>query len=121
MTELLKKEFSRSKFLKGGGALIVGFSMLGAGSGGRVAKAAEDPYASAGPFDQGLVDSWIAIHRDNTATLKAGKVELGQGTMTGLLMIAAEELDLSLAQIKPVFNVDTNISTNQGTTSGSQG
>ena len=30
MTELLSKEFSRKSFVKGGGALVVGFSMAGA-------------------------------------------------------------------------------------------
>ena len=31
MTEMLSKEFSRQSFLKGGGALVVGFSVAGAG------------------------------------------------------------------------------------------
>ena len=31
MTELLSKEFSRRSFLKGGGAMVVGFSIAGAG------------------------------------------------------------------------------------------
>jgi hypothetical protein len=58
MTEMLQRELSRKSFVKGGGALVVGFSMLGAGLAGKAAEAAEDPYASNGPFDQGLVDSW---------------------------------------------------------------
>ena len=53
---LHEKEFSRKSFLKGGGALVVGFSMVGAGVGARVAQGAEDPYASNGPYDQGLID-----------------------------------------------------------------
>ena len=32
MTEMLNKEFSRKTFVKGGGALIVGFSAAGAGA-----------------------------------------------------------------------------------------
>jgi nicotinate dehydrogenase subunit B len=120
MTEMLKKEFSRSSFVKGGGAMIVGFSMVGAGLGAKAAKAAEDPYASGGPFDQISVDSWITIHADNTVSLKMGKVEMGQGTPTALLMIAAEELDVSLKQMKPIFH-DTNVTPNQGASVGSQG
>jgi hypothetical protein len=38
MTEMLSKEFSRQAFLKGGGALIVGFSVAGAGLGAKTAK-----------------------------------------------------------------------------------
>ena len=40
MTELLKKELSRKTFLKGGGALVVGFSLAGAATAGRAAAAA---------------------------------------------------------------------------------
>src|SRR4051794_39917021 len=121
MTELLKKDFSRTTFLKGGGALIVAFSAVGAGIGAKASKSAGiDPYASMGPFDQTAVDSWLTIHADNTASLKMGKVEMGQGTPTALLMIAAEELDMNLAQLKPIFH-DTNVTPNQGASVGSQG
>ena len=120
MTEMLKKEFSRKSFVKGGGAMIVAFSAVGAGLGAKAAQAATDPYASNGPFDQIAVDSWLTIHADNTASLKIGKVEMGQGTPTALLMIAAEELDMKLSQLKPIFH-DTNVTPNQGASVGSQG
>src|SRR4029079_14404249 len=100
MTEMLNKEFSRKTFVKAGGAMVVGFSAAGALVGAKSAKAAIAPYASMGPFDQISVDSWLIIHSDNTASLKIGKVEMGQGTPTALLMIAAEELDMGLAQMK---------------------
>ncbi len=120
MTEMLKKEFSRKSFVKGGGAMVVGFSIVGAGLGAKVAKGATDPYASMGPFDQTAVDSWLIIHADNTASVKIGKVEMGQGTPTALLMIAAEELDMSFSQMKMITH-DTNITPNQGSSVGSQG
>ena len=40
MTEILNKEFSRNSFLKGGGALIVGFSLGGAAIAGKAGAAA---------------------------------------------------------------------------------
>jgi nicotinate dehydrogenase subunit B len=125
MTDMLNKdtlnrEFSRRSFVKGGGALVVGFSLAGAGLGARAAQAAESPYASHGPYDAMAIDSWVTIHADNTATIKFGKVELGQGLATGLLMIAGEELDMSMNQLKYV-NHDTNVTPNQGPTVGSQG
>jgi CO/xanthine dehydrogenase Mo-binding subunit len=118
MTEMMNKEFSRKTFVKGGGALIVTMSAVGAGVGAKVARGAEDPYASAGPPSLNAVDSWLMIHADNTVTLKPGKEELGQGTGTGLLMIAAEELDVSMSQIRSL-TVDTAFSPNQGATVGS--
>ena len=42
MTEMLKKEFSRKSFVKGGGAMIVGFSLAGAGLAGK-AKRSRQP------------------------------------------------------------------------------
>jgi len=78
---LHERDFSRKTFLKGGGALIVGFSVLGAGVGAKASKAAgtyDDPFASNGPYDQTQVDSWLIIHPDNTASVKIGKVEMGQ-------------------------------------------
>jgi CO/xanthine dehydrogenase Mo-binding subunit len=117
MTEMLNKEFSRKSFVKGGGALIVGFSALGASLAGR-AQATDSPYASNGPYDMYQVDSWIRIHADNTATILTGAVELGQGTSTGLLQIAGEELDMSFSQLKFV-QPDTNLTPDNGRTAGS--
>jgi len=110
-----EREFSRRSFVKGGGALIVGFSAL-AGS----AKAAVDPhpFTSFGPANSNLIDSWLVINADNTATVKLGKVELGQGSMTGLLMVAAEELSMDMSQMRALTN-DTDLTPNQGTTAGS--
>jgi CO/xanthine dehydrogenase Mo-binding subunit len=115
----LTREFSRKTFVKGGGALIVAVSAAGA-LGAKAAQAAEDPYASYGPYDARQIDTWLVVHADNTVSVKAGKVELGQGTSTGLLMIAAEELDMTLSQMRIVTH-DTNVTADQGNTVGSQG
>ena len=63
MTGLVREnEFSRTSFLKGGGALIVGFSVLAsAGLVSRSAKGAVNAFASNGPYDPNQVDSWIAM------------------------------------------------------------
>ena len=118
---LHEREFSRKTFLRGGGALLVGFSITGAGLGAKAANAAaDDQYASNGPYDQTAVDSWLIIHADNSASLKIGKVEMGQGTPTALLMIAAEELSMDFGQMKMITH-DTNVTPNQGASVGSQG
>jgi len=110
-------EFPRRDFLKAGGALIVGFSLRG------ISFAQEDAKGVAfasGPDQPDLqqLDTWLAIHADNTATIFSGYVELGQGSTTALLQIAAEELDLNLNQVK-CAQMDTNRSPNQGATAAS--
>ena len=68
---------------------------------------------AAGPPNPDTIDTWIAIHADNTATIYFGKCELGQGNTTGLLQVAAEELDLGMDQVRSV-RLDTNVTPNQG-------
>jgi nicotinate dehydrogenase subunit B len=104
-----KREFSRKAFLGGSGALIVGFSLAGNASADTV------NISPAGPTG---LDSWITVHSDNTVTVLAGKVEYGQGTTTGLRQIAAEELGISLDQIRWV-RPQTGVTPNQGATVGS--
>ena len=110
------REFSRRTFLKGGGAMIVGFSM--AGVAGKAARAADSPYASNGPYDQYQVDSWITVHADNTASIKTGGILQGTGSDTGLLMIAGEELNMDMSQLEFVM-ADTNVTPNSGKHSAS--
>jgi nicotinate dehydrogenase subunit B len=105
--------FSRRDLLKGGGALLIGFSIDGSAL---PASAARGDVA--GPPDPNAIDSWIAVHADNTATVFLGKGEYGQGGTTGLLQIAGEELDLDMSQLKWV-TLDTNVTPNQGATTSS--
>ena len=97
---------SRRDLLKGGGALVVGFCITGDLA--RVARA-----DVGGPPDPKLIDSWIAVHADNTATVIFGKGEFGQGNTTGMLQIAGEELDLDMSQLRAA-RIDTEVTPNQG-------
>jgi nicotinate dehydrogenase subunit B len=104
----------RRDFLKSGGALVVGFSLREALFG----QSHLDTSARAaipGPPDAKQIDTWLAIHADNTATIFIGFAELGQGNSTALLQVAAEELDLDMGQLKTV-RLDTSITPNQGGT-----
>jgi nicotinate dehydrogenase subunit B len=102
----------RRDFLRAGGGLIVGFHLRDALL-GQEAPAARG--AVAGPPDAKQVDTWLAIHSDNTATVYIGFAELGQGNSTALLQVAAEELDFDMSQLKTV-RLDTNVTPNQGGT-----
>jgi CO/xanthine dehydrogenase Mo-binding subunit len=114
MTEQLGEELSRRSFVKGGGALVVGFSALGAFAG---QARADKPVTTVSPTS---LDAWIAVHADNTVTVGAGKLEYGQGTTTGLRQVAAEELDVSIAQIR-WLRPETGVTPDQGGTYGSNG
>jgi nicotinate dehydrogenase subunit B len=103
----------RREFLKIGGALVIGFSSRGALS--AQGTAPQERGTKAGPPDAKQIDTWLAIHADNTATIYIGYAELGQGNSTALLQIAAEELDLDMSQLKSV-RLDTNVTPNQGGT-----
>ena len=70
--------FSRRDVLKSGGALIVGFSLAGAA--GPAAAARGD---AAGPPDPNAVDTWIAVHADNSATIYFENANWGRGTPPG--------------------------------------
>src|SRR5262245_8907477 len=113
LTDASVGALSRRGLLQGGGALVIGFCI--GGSARRAAAARGD---IAGPPDPNAIDSWIAVHADNTATVYLGKGEFGQGNTTGLLQIAAEELDLDMSQVKWVA-LDSNVTPNQGATTSS--
>ncbi len=116
MTGLLsEKAFSRTSFLKGGGAMIVGFSIAGGITAGKAS-------AVFGPPSMNVLDSWLTINADNTATLYLGKEELGQGSTTGLRQIAAEELNMPFEAMRSSLQEDTagdHPAQNQGPTVGS--
>ncbi len=93
---LHEREFSRKSFVKGGGALIVGFGVGGALAGTASAAA---PTAAGYLPDSGQLDSWLRVNADNTVNLKTSQIEVGNGITTGFLMVAAEELDLDMSQM----------------------
>ena len=113
MTTQTDPPFSRRDLLKAGGALVIGFHLGDAASPALAARG-----DAAGPPDPAMIDSWIAVHADNTATIYLGKGEFGQGNTTGLLQIAGEELDLDMSQLKWVV-LDTNVTPDQGATTSS--
>jgi len=98
MTGLMhEKEFSRKSFVKGGGALVIGFSLAGSALAGKAGAAAP---TSAGYLpDMNQLDTWITIGADNSVTLKMSQIETGNGITTGFLQVLAEELDTDMSQM----------------------
>ena len=87
---------NRRDFLKtgaaGGAALLVGFHLPSSAFG---AAAEDQEKKPVNPFN-----AWVRITPDNQVTLILGKSEMGQGIMTALPMILAEELSLDWKQVK---------------------
>ena len=99
----------RREFLKISGAVVVA---IGVGD-----VSAQPPAAAlqrgliSGPPDPAAIDSYLAVHSNNTASIYLGYVDLGQGGPTALCQIAADELDLDFNQVSIVRN-DTFMCTN---------
>ena len=70
-----------------GGGLLVGFQTAGAR-----AQAARAAYFSP--------NAWVRVGRDGYVTLMLPKTEMGQGILTTLAMLTAEELEVDLDQVK---------------------
>lgn len=107
-------KFPRRDLLKSGGALVIGFGLRDAML-GQSHLDITPRTGVPGPPDAKQIDTWLAIHADNTATVFIGFAELGQGNSTALLQFAAEELDFDMSQLRTV-RLDTNVTPNQGGT-----
>ncbi|MBY0503380.1 MAG: molybdopterin-dependent oxidoreductase [Bryobacteraceae bacterium] len=104
--------FSRRDFLRGAGALLVGFSATGP----LAPTANAQPFATI-PLTQ--VDSWIAIAANENVIGYAGKCDFGQGFRTVQHQLIAEELSVPLERVSMLI-CDTAVTPDQGVSSGSQ-
>jgi len=98
----------RRAFLQGTGALVVSWSAAG-----RLLAQGMNGRGSA------QLDSWIAIGSDGKVTAYTGKCELGTGLYTAQTQLIAEELVVPLERVT-LLQSDTQITPDQGTTSGAQ-
>ena len=101
-----ERRLDRRAFLKegalAGGGLVVAIALPGcarrAGEAAPPATAADraaPPAATAG----GTLNAYVRIAADGRVTLVMPKVEMGQGSHTGLAMLLAEELDIELNDV----------------------
>jgi len=103
-----KKKISRRKFLVRGGLGTIGVLAVGTyllrnpirrGIAGFL-NTGDTPYM--GNTSSPII--WFEVTSDNTIVLYSPKVEMGQGTFTGLAQMAADELEVSMEQIKVVHS-----------------
>ncbi len=104
---------NRRDFIKGAGALAVGFDILD--------PALAQAPAPDLPGDLKLapkVSSWLRVEAGGKVRLLVGKVEIGQGILTAVSQICAEELDIDLSRLV-ITSGDTRLVPDEGVTAGS--
>ncbi len=106
---------SRRRFIgstAAAGALVVGFHIPRSGQ--------------AQPAMAPEVNAWVVVKPDDTVVIRIARSEMGQGTLTGLAQLAAEELDCNWAKVTteyptPGQNLARNRAWGNFSTGGSRG
>ncbi len=104
---------TRRAFAAGLGGIVVAFSLGGA------PNAQQRRRLPGSLAHHRMLDAWLRINPDGTATIFTGKVELGQGILTALAQIAAEELNMQVERVAMISG-DTARTPDEGVTSGSR-
>ena len=83
-------DFSRRKFLVGAGAGAGGLTL-------GLSLGLEDALAQGAPTPE--VNAWVVVRPDETVVVRIGRQEMGQGTITGLAQLVAEELEADWSKV----------------------
>ncbi len=111
-----KFTIDRRQFLKGTGYLALSFTIP---AGPAFAQAAQQSVKLPRDLERNNnLGAWIRVNADETVTLFVGKVELGQGILTAVTQICADELDVDIERIR-IVSGDTALVPDEGTTAGS--
>ncbi len=88
----LDPKLGRRSFLVGtaivGGGFMLGFHI---------------PESLAAPAQDAEVNAWIVINADDSVLVRVAHSEMGQGSMTALAMLVAEELDCDWSKVRTEF------------------
>ncbi len=111
----IQTSLGRRSFLVGTAAATGGFSL-----------AFSFPYAPAMAAEVQEVNAWVVIHPDDKVVIRIARSEMGQGTLTGLCQMVAEELECDWKKITteyptPGENVRRNRIWKNYSTGGSRG
>lgn len=106
---------TRRDILKSAGGIVVAFSWSVPTA---LAQQAARPALPGSLRNNRMLDGWIRVNPAGTVTVFTGKCELGQGILTALVQIAAEELDVAYERVE-IVSADTARTPNEGMTAGS--
>src|SRR5256714_5518381 len=88
-TNLARRKFIVGSAAAAGGGLALGFQFP------FVKSAAAQSIASTYPE----INAWVVIHPDDTVAIRIARSEMGQGTLTGLAQLVAEELECDWSKV----------------------
>jgi isoquinoline 1-oxidoreductase beta subunit len=88
MTSVTSAGASRRAFLQGGGALVIGFALPATGRAAAAAAATSTQ-----------MNAFLRIGSDDRITVVTGASEMGQGVLTSIPMLVAEELDADWSKV----------------------
>src|SRR6476620_12594409 len=89
----LDTDISRRGFVAGAAGMTFAFTLGGLGHGGEALGATQPTKFNA----------WVSIAPDNTISIVCPAAEMGQGVLTSLPLILAEELDADWSKVKTEF------------------
>src|SRR6266478_7356 len=89
---MLRREFLK-KSAAGGTGLVIGFYLPGK----------FEALAAVPPSEPAALNAWVRIAPDDTVTILIDKSEMGQGVVTSLAMLLAEELEFDWKKVKTEF------------------
>ena len=73
-----------------------------------------------GPLNENpTLARWVSFPASGKVAVNTGRVEIGQGVLTAMAQIAADELDVAMSRIE-LHSGDTELTPNEGYTAGSQ-
>jgi isoquinoline 1-oxidoreductase beta subunit len=98
MTDLnLSRRFFVQSSIGAAGGLLLGFHVPQA----QAAKTESRPWTT--PTKGVEVNAWLSIDPDGTVTIRVPHTEMGQGGMTSVALMIAEELDVGWSKVQAVF------------------
>lgn len=79
---------SRREFIGSSAGLVVAFHI---------------PFAGAQGTQVPEINAWVVVQPDDTVVIRIARSEMGQGSLTGLAQLVAEELDCNWAKVKTEY------------------